>query len=99
MFIGEVERNAVNLIAGQVRFEDSKSGKGFRGNAATAGFFPWRLRVEQRYGMAAPGEKYRSPRSGRAGTNDGYVHELLNIETRRPSILPEDEMHDSENTA
>jgi len=38
--------------------------------------------------MATAGEKYGSPCPGGTGSNNGYLHEFLNIEALSASMLP-----------
>jgi len=78
--IPKVDGNSVNIVSWQIRLENPEAREGFGRDSAAAWFFLWRLRINERHGMSVPREKDRSPRAGGARTNDGYLHEYLNIE-------------------
>jgi hypothetical protein len=92
--VSEIDSDALNIIARQIGFKNFEIGDRLSGDAAAAGFFPRYLWIKKGNGMASPGKKNRSPRSGRAGSNDGYMHEFVNIKTKSASMLPEEVMHD-----
>src|SRR5262249_20732832 len=94
IFISEVDGDSLNVIAWQIRLEDSEVGNCFWGNAPAAGFFPGCLRIQQCNGMSPLGEQHRSPRSGGTGTNHGYMHDVLNIAITGASMLAEDSRYD-----